>query len=327
MERPSFPSGDFSSDSSLDSSGECVGGPEFCPVLPADGINNPPENMVHRLFINLAWVTGAIILLLVVLNFAATYLTPYIPFRWERALTGGDLLSGKLDARGRARQEELRRIAGRLVAAADLPEGMEVSVFYNGSGVKNAFATFGGNILVFDGLLDLVESEDGLAMVLAHEIMHIKHRDAVKGVVRALGLGLLALGMDGGGGYADMVVRLGVSGYSREQEEAADLGAVGVLGRVYGHVGGAGEFFRGLAERVEGRDVGGGGGGIGAVVSTHPDTLVRLRRVEEEAGRLGYGVVGELTPLAGVLGRGAVVIEEGRVDIGGGENSGKSGKK
>merc|ERR1711879_567360 len=39
--------------------------------------------------------------------------------------------------------------------------------------MPNAFATLGGHIFITRGLLDSVESENGLAMVLAHEYGHI----------------------------------------------------------------------------------------------------------------------------------------------------------
>ena len=34
----------------------------------------------------------------------------------------------------------------------------------------NAFATLGGHVFVFTGLVDSLDSENGLAMVLAHEL-------------------------------------------------------------------------------------------------------------------------------------------------------------
>lgn len=284
--------------------------PEYCSALPKDGINNPPENMLKRFLINLASVTAAVVVILVLLNLAANYLTPYIPFRWERRMTGNNLLEGALDAHGQAKQKELRRIGQRLAEAADLPDGMEVSIFYNPRKVENAFATLGGNIIVFDGLFDLLQTEDGLAMVLAHEIMHVKHRDAVKGMMRALGLLLLSAGVQSGG-YVDGVVNFGLAGYSREQEEKADLEAVAVLGKVYGHAGGAQEFFRSLAGKVEkrGGEKANAANELKSLGSSHPDTLVRLRRVQEEARRLGVPETGPMTPLPDALDKNKVFID------------------
>lgn len=285
---------------------------EFCPALPEEGINNPPYRPIRSLFVNLLKVAAVLLAVFLCLDLAANHLARFVPFSWERWATGDVLLEKKLDARGRAKEQELRRIASRLSAAADFPAGMDVRIFYNPGKTQNAYATFGGNIIVFDGLLDLVESEDGVAMVLAHEMMHIKHRDAVRGVVRGVGLMLLASGIQGGR-ELDGVLRLGEQGYSRGQEEEADLGAVAVLGKVYGHAGGAEEFFRVLAEKVEKRRVDEGAHEGSALGSSHPDTLVRLRRVREEAKRLGLPEKGEMTPLSDVLDQGSVWIETGPV--------------
>lgn len=308
MEQPSFRKSDGAAAAAAGERTDCPdAGPEFCPVLPGDGINNPPESMFKRFWINIAAVTLCLAAFLLALDFAAKRLTPFIPFRWERKAIGDKLLEAKLDAHGRAKQDALRRIGRRLADAADLPDGMDVTVFYNPRRIANAFATFGGNIIVFDGLFDLVDTEDGLAMVLAHEIMHVKNRDAVKGVVRAVGLALLSSGLESGS-YVDKIMDLGMSGYSREQEEAADLSAVAVLGKVYGHAGGATEFFRKLATQVERRDVTAGAREITALGSSHPDTLVRLRKTEAEARRLNIPESGPMTPLPDALDRSKIYI-------------------
>lgn len=58
----------------------------------------------------------------------------------------------------------------------------------------NAYATFGNFIFVTKGLLQIVESEDELACVLAHEIAHLKLQHPQKqGKVTILSLGSLSL--------------------------------------------------------------------------------------------------------------------------------------
>lgn len=290
--------------------------PEFCPSLPADNINNPPENMMRRFFINLLLVAAALAVFFIAINFIAVFLTPFIPFSWERKLVGNAGFETQLDTRGKAREAALRSLEAKLSAAANLPEGMQVTVHYNPAGIKNAFATFGGNIIVFEGLLDLVQSEDGLAMVLAHEMMHIRHRDSIQGLMRGLGLMLLSVGMNSN--MLDKVVTLGMSGYSREQEMRADLDAVAILGQVYGHAGGAEEFFTSLAETMTGsipelskiRS-----SGITSIGSTHPDTIIRLKAVHEEVQKLGIPSTGSLTPLPDALDRNMVFFDDAALQL------------
>ena len=81
---------------------------------------------------------------------------------------------------------------------------------YDDDADVNAFATLGGHIVVYPGLLEAVPDENALAMVLAHEIAHVRHRHPIVGLSRS----------------------------------AADATALETLARAYGHVGGADRFFR-----------------------------------------------------------------------------------
>lgn len=272
--------------------------PEYSNPEVADGINNPPESQLRAFFVNLGYVVLLLAFLFCAFGLAATYLAPSIPFSWEKRVFGDNLPGTPPAGRDAAKRDELRRLAARLSAAMDLPEGMEVTVHYSSASTVNAFATFGGHIVVFQGLLNLSASEDELAMVLAHEIAHVKHRDAVKGIVRLAGLILLSVGLQGN---MDSLMNLGMAGYSRSQENAADLAAVGAVAAVYGHAAGATGFFTMLAEKVEHRDAGGTPSRMRALTASHPDTLQRLRNVRAEAERLGVPLEGELTPLPEVL--------------------------
>ena len=276
------------------------GAVEFVNPPVADDINAPDRRHLRGCVVNFFIVVAAILALGVVLDFAANYLTPYIPFRWEKALLGSDLLQSTLDAEGRARQEELRSLAARLEAGMDFPGDVSVSVYYNPGRTVNAFATFGGNIIVFRGLLDLMDSEDELAMVLAHEMAHVKHRDMLRGSVRACGFVLLSLGLQDGGASLGQVMEWEMAGYGRSRETEADLAAVRALGRLYGHAGGAYEFFHSLAVEVEKRDPA-GKRPIAGLNSSHPDTLRRLDACREEAEKLNIPFEGGLTPLPDVF--------------------------
>ena len=68
---------------------------------------------------------------------------------------------------------------------ADSPYTFRVEV--DDSGAANAMALPGGLIIVTQGLLDEVESENELAFVLGHELGHYRNRDHL----RALGRGIV----------------------------------------------------------------------------------------------------------------------------------------
>lgn len=86
----------------------------------------------------------------------------------------------------------LDEVSQRIVAVAD-----RKSLSYRFSIVErkepNAFALPGGPIYVTTGLLDLVESDDELASVLAHEVGHVVARHSIKRLQTAMGLQLFQL--------------------------------------------------------------------------------------------------------------------------------------
>ncbi len=104
------------------------------------------------------------------------------------------------------------------------------------SSAINAFATPGGYIYVFRGLITLSENESELASVMAHEIAHANARHIDQMMERSKKLnyaalaGVIAGALLGGGSGAGAAVAMGTMAgvqtlalqYSRENEEEAD---------------------------------------------------------------------------------------------------------
>ncbi len=97
----------------------------------------------------------------------------------------------------------------------------------------NAFAASNGFIYVTKGLLDIIESDDELAFVLAHEIAHIEKKHAVINYKRAMALSFMAAIFIAGSGndskdnmetalFTSVMLNIIMKGYSREQEREAD---------------------------------------------------------------------------------------------------------
>ena len=61
---------------------------------------------------------------------------------------------------------------------------------YDASDTVNAFATLGGHVVIYRGLLEKLPNENVVAMVVAHEIAHIKHRDPVAALGRGVAITL-----------------------------------------------------------------------------------------------------------------------------------------
>jgi hypothetical protein len=104
----------------------------------------------------------------------------------------------------------------------------------------NAFCVPGGHIYVYRGLLDFVQSDQELALILAHEITHAAHHHMVYKLKRQAALedtGAIALlaAMAGGVKAGDLYnIQMGlllleiakINGYGMQAERDADAGAI-----------------------------------------------------------------------------------------------------
>ena len=146
----------------------------------------------------------------------------------------------------------LQDLTDSLTQVMDMPADMVIQVHYVDSDEINAFATLGGHMVVFRGLLESVKDENSLSMVLAHEVSHIIHRDPVASVGRGLALQLIIGFATGGGTSADTIIDVmggsGMALFSRKQETQADISALHALNDYYGHVNGYRNFFETLLE-------------------------------------------------------------------------------
>ncbi len=112
----------------------------------------------------------------------------------------------------------------------------------------NAFATPSGIVFVTRGLLNLADSEDGVAAILAHEIGHVEYRHglqairtsritaaltsvAITGTQFATSEELAELTTTFEGSIDDITQTLINSGYSRGAEREADQAAIRILRR------------------------------------------------------------------------------------------------
>ncbi len=82
--------------------------------------------------------------------------------------------------------EMVRRVAQRLVrVVGDAGSGFEWDVSLVRSDSANAFCLPGGKIVVFSGILPITRTEDGLAVVMGHEIAHATLRHGSQRMLRS----------------------------------------------------------------------------------------------------------------------------------------------
>ncbi len=206
----------------------------------------------------LAWLVGGLLLLALifylVLGVTADLAVAKIPIKAEVWL--GEHFVASFAAQ---ENEPLRRRLQMLLDSlpADSPlHNYTFSVQLLENEEINALALPGGHIVVFAGLVEQAESENELAMVLAHELGHFAHRDHLKRLGRGLGLTvatMLVFGQDSSvSRLASKLFLVSESRYSRQQEAAADRFGLDLLVNSYGHAGGATDFFRRVGEKTDG---------------------------------------------------------------------------
>lgn len=246
-----------------------------------EGINVSKGHPLKEFFTLSVVAAVIIILFFVVLTFLAEYLVQYIPFKIESKLSEPFVQQLKKDQNQNKRQIKIQKylqdLADKLSAQQKLPKDMVITVHYIDEDVTNAFATIGGHIGFYQGLLKQLPHENALSMVMAHEIAHVKHRDPIVSVGRGLTV-MLALASLGGvsnnnlfEGFIGQASQLTTLTFNREQESEADEEAYQTLTKLYGHLIGAADLFEILKQNEDSISV-------PIFLSTHPLTIDRIKR-------------------------------------------------
>lgn len=257
---------------------------KFTPKQLEENVNVSKTHPLAELF----WMIGGLVLLVgstfFLLGVSADWAASKTPVKIENWL--GNLALNEFPA------EESPELKVRLDALlAQVPEDSPLhqynfNIYLSDSDDVNAIALPGGRIVVFNGLLKQVASENELAMVLAHELGHFAHRDHLRGLGRGLGIAVASALLLGENNSASSLISKAVLTfqvkYSQSQESAADKFGVDLLTARYGHAGGATTFFARLAEDA--------GSKIPYVLASHPHPENRIETLNKRIQRLGYPV-------------------------------------
>ncbi|GHT81560.1 hypothetical protein AGMMS49960_05860 [Betaproteobacteria bacterium] len=208
--------------------------------------------------------------------YAARWWAPLIPFHYETALASTVIDDDAPPSCAAAGTQALQTLAEGLAAKMDLPAEMSIRVHFSSSKEPNAFATLGGNIVINKGLLTSVHSENALAMVMAHEIGHIKHRDPIVALGGGVAVAVIfstVIGGADGGALVGWAIGFTQMSFSREQETRADRDALAALQGYYGYTNGADEFFDYITREYPRLAQ------MPAFISTHPTPPSRLQSI------------------------------------------------
>lgn len=184
----------------------------------------------------------------------------------------------------------LRRVGERLAKAADKPDYKWEFNLIEDSKTVNAWCLPGGKVAVYSGILPVTRDENGLAVVLGHEISHALARHGAErisqGMLTRLGGQALAIGMGGQSAAAQVLTaqayglgtQVGVLlPFSRKQESEADHIGIILMAKAGYDPANAVPFWERMAALNKG-----GGGGLARYLATHPPDKQRIADIKKE---------------------------------------------
>ena len=211
------------------------------PQLP-EGINTSKEHPLREFIILSVGLLATVFIVISLLIVIVDNFADKIPFEYEEKLPISNFIE-KLEVK--KLPPYLDKVTKKVLASYDLPEKMKITFHYVNEDTVNAFATLGGHIVLYRGLLEKLKYEDELAMVIAHEIAHIKHRHPILSVSHGVVVSVVLTAISGSSGNSivnDFIGQTGMASlmrFSRDYEYQSDKDAIDSLIKTYGHADGA----------------------------------------------------------------------------------------
>lgn len=222
------------------------------PPLAALGIPRPAA--LPRIALFGATLAVAVAACWLAVDVGSGYVAPLVPYDLQRRLgenVASEVIGQQPLCQGRAGLTAINGLATRLAKAADYPHPVSVRIVKGGP--VNAYTLPGGILVFYSDLIDLARDGNEVAGVLAHELGHVAHHHAIKGLVRQFGVEQLLRAMTGG--FSDLGT-LGAGGTlllalrnGRAFERDADATAVELLEKLGLRADGVAHFFERLLEQ------------------------------------------------------------------------------
>lgn len=278
------------------------------PKIP-EGINTSKEHPLKEFSFLLIGALLLIVSATFILGFFGGWLAGKIPFSAEVKIASyykapsKDQNEAQKDSPHLQEQQKLQTylqsLADKIHDIQKMPEEMKITVHYMTGDTLNAFATLGGHVILYRGLLEKMPSENALVMLLSHEIAHVKYRHPIKslgrGVAASIAIATIAGSADSNAlGEAGLLTTLH---YTREMEQQSDEEAMHTLHSLYGHIAGGADLFKEF-QKMRDKE---GMPEAPAFFSSHPLDQERIDNFSIMAKTNNWKIEGKLTPLPDVF--------------------------
>ena len=260
---------------------------DYKAVLPEQNSNVSHNHPLKEFMILAAGVAGFLLVCFWALGFFIDIAVDYLPPEKEGLLFSKvNFKMGQEADVEPEKKEAVQAMVDSLRTCIDVNYPVQVTIVE--SKEFNAFAFPGGYIVVFSGILDKMESENGLSFILAHELAHFKNRDHLRSLGRGVVLAVLSTMLTGAdSGISRLLAptgHLGQAQFSQSRETKADISALEALNCRYGHVGGAAEFFEIIQKNGQGATK----SGALHYFASHPELWKRIETLRKTAKEKGF---------------------------------------
>jgi Zn-dependent protease with chaperone function len=269
---------------------------KYTPIELEENVNISDISPIKEFFVLLGGILIILISIYVVLGLTVDLIIPRIPRNIEQSL-GSLFLEHYEIAEKTSAGKQLQELVDELAKGLPQNDPYQYNVYLVKHSQANAIALPGGNIVVFSGILKDVESENGLAFVLSHELGHFTNRDHLRGLGRGLVLLTFSSVLLGNDSFiTDFLTNTLINvemKFSQRQEKMADLFALDLLNKKYGHVGGAESFFKKICEKEKKSP-------LSFYFASHPHPRNRLDTMAKHIQKKGYQIEKPI-PLSDIL--------------------------
>jgi predicted Zn-dependent protease len=211
----------------------------------------------------------------------------YVPQSYEEDL-GESIYEAMLP--GMEVDSQRTELLEQMVSRADFKSGYPLRFVVVNDEQKNAFALPGGRIVVYSGILEVMNDHAELMGLLSHEVSHVNHRHSLRAIFRQLSTYLfVSLIFNDLSAVSSIVVdqaqQLQSLSYSRELEKEADLEGLELMIHNRFDPMGMPDLFKNMLEKEDEFT-----GSILEFLSTHPVSTERIDYLKKEIKRSNYQV-------------------------------------
>jgi predicted Zn-dependent protease len=178
--------------------------------------------------------------------------------------------------------EKASDLVNKLLDSLQVSENYPIHVTVVNSPIINAFALPGGQIFVYSGIIEKMESYEELVALLGHEITHVTHQHSLKSLGRSAATSIFISSLFGdisgiSAGILDQANQIKQLRYSRELETEADVHGVSFMRKYKVSPDGMIRLMKILDSEGEKMD------GFMKYLSTHPETKERIKILKSDS--------------------------------------------